>query len=160
MRWLPLLGLVGCIGGPPSGKVDWASYLTETGGCGDAEFYAMTPEHTVLVHVGIGGLAADAIAKGQATEYQFDLPQTNLVAELAFGSDLDLVLCGGDPTAAKVDYVYEATAGSLQTDATPMDDGTVLGELLFQNVVFTDANDANSDPITFDGTRIQGTLTP
>lgn len=167
MRGIGLLasaGLAGCM--EPNPEIDYASFMTETGGCGDAEFFAMNPEASVIVHFGLGGIASAAAETGEDIEYTWDLPYTNLLAELAFGSDLEGVPCGGNTDEATVDFVYLGASGAVTVFLTPNDDGSVRGVLHVNDVVFVDARTGDgattnlADPITLTGPVIEAVLTP
>lgn len=143
----------------PSEEVSWPDYLTVDGACGDAEFYARDPDGVILLHGMVLGIAAAALDEGRTVRADWTVPTEYALIEMAFGNNLAQYPCGGDPEAVLLDHLYEAESGRIVVSATPRVDGTVLGEMLFDDVVLVNV-EGRGEPLVFDAFTVRGDLQP
>ncbi|MCB9682800.1 MAG: hypothetical protein H6733_15140 [Alphaproteobacteria bacterium] len=87
---LALLVSTGCIPSVPEGFED---ELTTVSGCGDATFFGVNDDDTLMLLVRATGLVKDAFDRGADSEYVFDLPDVDLRLSVQVGQDLSTGTC-------------------------------------------------------------------
>jgi hypothetical protein len=139
--WFPALVALAACKPTPSTDIDLDAVLTARDGCDDAVFFAMTPESSVILIAQVPGIASGALAAGGDIEFTWEIPDDqHILVELAFGTSVGELICGGDDSQTGVDYAFLATSGGAHVTAAPAGDGTVDGTLELTDVTLVSEN--------------------
>jgi hypothetical protein len=147
---LPILGLVlglGCDGQADLRALD-ATDLPERFACGDLTMVAASPDGGEALLIGIDdGLAAEALASGEAVHAEYELPDERLTVRWVAGTNVYQGQCGRDSGESwQLDARLDALAGHIHVRVQPSSDGKLelraqLDDVVLAEDVWLDATD-------------------
>lgn len=157
---LPLLGLVlslGCDDPEQLRSLDLAE-LPERFACQDVTVVAANLEGSEALMIGVeDGLAAAALASGEAIEAQYALPDDRLIVRWVEGSNVYEGHCGRDSGGKwRLDERREAISGTISVRITPDPEGKLTLSAQLDELLLVPLDDADAPVYELEATHLDG----